>query len=716
MASTAEAEIEALRKLVVQQGDLVRDMKSKGATKQELAKAVAELKLRKAALDEKEALLSPPEPVFNRTAFDKVMKRRFFWTPSFQIYNGVAGLYDYGPTGCAIKANLLSLWRSHFVFEEQMLEVDCSMLTIEPVLKASGHVARFTDLLVSDVQDSTQCFRADHLLEAHLEKLIAANQDPSLLPEYQKVLTELDNFSKEEIGGYMRKYGVRAPETGHELTDPVEFNLMFPTSIGPNSLIKGYLRPETAQGIFVNFRKLLDFNNNKLPFAAAQIGSSFRNEISPRAGLLRVREFTMAEIEHFVHPEKKDHPKFASVADLGVLLYSREDQLSGRNPSRVKLGDAIKNGTIDNQTLGYFIGRIYLFMTKIGIKDAKLRFRQHMPNEMAHYASDCWDAECKTSFGWVECIGCADRSAYDLSQHSEASGTTLNAQLTLDTPVIEEYIDVLPDASAFGKLFRKDAEGILKYLRDLQVNNPCQLEELSKKLEADKKINLSLILEFNDKGKIEKAVSGDGPGSKQFEIPANLLQLKPSKREVFVKDYTPNVIEPSFGIGRIIYSLLEHNFSTPDDGKPQKEKAPAAKGKAPADDDDKDCILSLPACIAPYKCVILPLSNNPDLVKLAKTAADAFNAMDVSYKVDDSSASIGRRYARTDEIGVPFGVTIDFDTVKNSSVTLRERDSKGQVRLSMTEAAETVKRLANNTLTWADVLAKFPKFEGQQQA
>ena len=199
-----------------------------------------------------------------------------------------------------------------------------------------------------------------------------------------------------------------------------------------------FLRPETAQGQFLNFKKLLEFNNERMPFASAQIGRSFRNEISPRSGLLRVRfvymhtmmencafflnyassEFTMAEIEHFVHPDKKDHLRFSEVANIELGLLPAERQMQGKSDVvKMKIGDAVSSvrsvfddvfidatdglfaqGTVNNQTLGYFMARIHLFLTKIGIKVEKLRFRQHLRNEMAHYACDCWDAEIQTSY------------------------------------------------------------------------------------------------------------------------------------------------------------------------------------------------------------------------------------------------------------------------------------------------------------------------------
>ena len=176
--------------------------------------------------------------------------------------------------------------------------------------------------------------------------------------------------------------------------------------------MKGFLRPETAQGIFVNFKRLLEFNQGKLPFAAAQIGTAFRNEISPRSGLIRVREFTMAEIEHFCDPSEKSHPKIDSMKDTEMSLYSSDCQMQGRSLVKTTVGQALSDGTIASETLAYYMARIQQFLFKIGVDPSKCRFRQHMPNEMAHYAADCWDAELLTSYGWIECVGKAAARFY----------------------------------------------------------------------------------------------------------------------------------------------------------------------------------------------------------------------------------------------------------------------------------------------------------------
>ena len=212
-------------------------------------------------------------------------------------------------------------------------------------------------------------------------------------------------------------------------------------------------------------RDLLYFNGNKLPFAAAQIGQSYRNEISPRAGLIRVREFTQAEIEHFVNPNDKSHPKFASIAQVESLLFSRELQKSEeRKSKRLSFGEAVEKGIIANETLAYFMARTCLFMEKIGINMSKLRFRQHLEHEMAHYAEDCWDCEVETSYGWIECVGLADRAAYDLKAHSTKSSAELVALEKFPEPREVEVIEARPNKKEIGKTFKRDSKIICDHL------------------------------------------------------------------------------------------------------------------------------------------------------------------------------------------------------------------------------------------------------------
>jgi glycyl-tRNA synthetase len=647
----------------------------------------------------------------DKAALESLLRRRLFYTPSFEIYGGVSGLYDYGPPGCALQANIVDLWRKHFILEEDMLEVDCTVLTPHDVLKTSGHVEKFADWMCKDPKNG-DILRADHFVEDVLESRLkgdkeargqkieektedakrakkkakgqeAVKLDDAVVQEYEEVLAKIDNYNGEQLGELIKKYDLRNPATGEQPSPPVAFNLMFQTTIGPSSNTPGYLRPETAQGQFLNFAKLLEFNTGQMPFASASIGKSYRNEISPRAGLLRVREFLMAEIEHFVDPEgHKKHHRFHEIEDIELEFLDRHVQLSGKTTTtKLTVGQAVKDGLVDNETLGYFLARIHLFLKKIGIDQSKIRFRQHMANEMAHYACDCWDAELLTSTGWVECVGCADRSAYDLSVHAKKTGAPLIVRQRLDEPkIIEEWaIDI--EKKKFGPFYKKDGKTI---------------EAAILATTQEERGRLAKELEENGKAVVKVPSVGNG----NVEVSKDLLAVKWQKRVENIREYTPNVIEPSFGIGRILYSLMEHNYWT----------------RASEGGDEARGVLSFPPAVAPTKVLIVPLSSHKDFAPAVRKLSQKLRSAGISSRVDDSSASIGKRYSRNDELGTPFGVTVDFQTAKDGTVTLRERDSTRQVRAEEDKIIEAIRALVEGTKTWQDIESELPLFEGQQEA
>ncbi|XP_002157134.2 glycine--tRNA ligase isoform X1 [Hydra vulgaris] len=673
--SDLELEITQCRASVKEQGDLVKKLKSEGAQTIDIDLAVKELKARKRVLEQKELLLDPPD-TFDRARCEDLLKRRFFYAPAFEIYGGVAGLYDFGPMGCAMENNLLAIWRSHFVLEEQFLEVRCTQLTPIQVLKASGHVDRFTDVMVRDIKTG-DCYRADHLLEGHLENLLSNKKlSEDKRKEYTLVLSQIDNFKKDDLWNLIQKYECKAPGTNNDLHDPQDFNLMFGTSIGPGGNLAGFMRPETAQGIFLNFKRLLEYNNGRLPFGGAQIGCGFRNEIAPRAGLLRVREFIMAEIEYFVDPEEKEITKFKDVQDTVCVLYPRDVQMAGEPALKMTLKEALEKGIIFNTAMGYFLARIQSFMLKIGVDPTKMRFRQHMANEMAHYACDCWDCELKTSYGWVECVGCADRACFDLQQHTNASGEKLVAMVDLATPVSVDVVEVCLEKSAVGKSFKNEAKAVTEYVAKMTVD---EIE----KLELSIKENGLFSINVNDKEYVLK---------KEM-----VKEVRRFKKDIHVREVSPHVVEPSFGIGRIMYAVLEQNFRV-------------------REGDEQRTWLSLPPLLAPVKCSVLPLSKNEAFDPFVKKISAMLTELDVSHKVDDSSISIGRRYARTDEIAIPYGVTVDFDTINKepNTVTLRERNTTKQIRVEVNFVGELVRDLVKGKRVWDDVVEEFGLFEGQQ--
>ncbi|KAL8946186.1 MAG: hypothetical protein Q9222_007386 [Ikaeria aurantiellina] len=642
----------------------------------------------------------------DRQVMDSMLRRRMFYTPAFEVYGGVSGLYDYGPPGCSLQANIIDTWRKHFVLEEDMLEVDCTMLTPHEVLKTSGHVDKFADWMCKDPKTG-EIFRADHLVEEVLESRIKGDKeargqqvevdeekeakrkkkvkdtkaiklDDAVVKEYEEILAKIDNYDGDELGLLITKYQIKNPTTNGDVLPPVAFNLMFQTSIGPSSNLAGYLRPETAQGQFLTFQKLLEFNQQSMPFASACIGKSFRNEISPRAGLLRVREFLMAEIEHYVDPEGgKRHPRFHEVADVKLALLDRKVQLSGRTETTtMTMGEAVKSGTVDSETLGYFIARIHLFLLRLGADPTKMRFRQHMANEMAHYAADCWDAELLTSYSWIECVGCADRSAYDLTVHTKKTGAPLYVRETRAEPLkIEEWqIDL--DKKKFGPKFKKDGKSVEAAIESLTQD-----------------VREKLSLDLNKAGKIELDVPSVGNG--KVEIGNDLIQIEKRTRIEHTREYTPNVIEPAFGIGRILYSLIEHVYWS-------------------REGSEERGVLSFPPPVAPTKVLLVPLSGHPDFKPLVGRLGQKLRRLGISNRVDDSSATIGKRYSRNDELGTPLGITVDFQSVKDNTFTLRDRDSTKQVRSDEDTICAAIQSMVDGHKTWADIQKDLPEFTQQE--
>ncbi|CAG7854787.1 Putative glycine--tRNA ligase; AltName: Full=Diadenosine tetraphosphate synthetase; Short=AP-4-A synthetase; AltName: Full=Glycyl-tRNA synthetase; Short=GlyRS [Serendipita indica DSM 11827] len=629
---------------------------------------------------------------FSKANLDDLLLKRFFYAPAFEIYGGVAGLYDYGPPGSALQANIIAEWRKHFIIEESMLELDTTIMTPEKVFVASGHVAKFADWMVKDSKTG-EVLRADHLVKNVLNDRLDRDKlarnpvadpkkkakketplDDALVVEYESILNRLDEYSGVQLGELIKKHAIVNPATGNDVSDPVEFNLMFASNIGPVGNNTGYLRPETAQGHFVNFQRLLEFNNGSLPFASAQVGRSFRNEISPRNGLLRVREFTMAEIEHYVDPADKSHPRFKDVADVKLRFLRKEIQSAGKNDIiETTIGDAVATGMVANETLGYFVARIFQFLTKIGVDPARLRFRQHMDNEMAHYACDCWDAEILVSSGWVECVGCADRSAFDLTQHMKATGRSLIAQKPVDPPRFIHKTEPEWNRKELGLTFKKAATSVQKAVEALPT------EELEKIRAATENEPYKLTLENGD----------------VVDVTPKFVKIVDKTIKQTVEDYTPNVIEPSFGLGRILYALLEHSYWA-------------------RESDINRGVLSLPPLVAPIKVLIVPISSQEAFKPLIHEIATKLRRAGIFSRVDASSVTIGKRYSRNDELGTPFGITVDFASVANGTVTLRERDTTDQRIGKVDEVIAVVADLVEGVCTWDEACGRLPAYSGVQ--
>uniref|UniRef100_A0A7S2K6A6 glycine--tRNA ligase n=1 Tax=Zooxanthella nutricula TaxID=1333877 RepID=A0A7S2K6A6_9DINO len=620
----------------------------------------------------------------NRKDLEDLCKRRFVFRQGSEIYGGVSGFFTYGPPGCALKTNIIQQWRNHFVIEEALMEIEDTYIMPRPVLKASGHVDRFSDFLVRDVKDEKKFFRADKLLEDVMDaKLNEKGITEAVKKEYTAVRNQADAYSQEELYDVFKKYAIKSPDNGNDLTEPEPFNLMFPVPIGPAGLIQGFLRPETAQGIFLNYKFCLEQNANRLPFGCAQIGKSFRNEIAPRAGLTRQREFTQAEIEYFVKPTDKRHPKFAGIKKTKLLLFSSDRQLKAEPHEEVTIGDAVSSGMVNNETLGYFMVRTFTFLTSIGIRPEHCRFRQHLPTEMAHYACDCWDAEIETCYGWLECVGIADRACFDLNAHAEAAKVDLAYREALETPIEREVTEITKAAGiAVMKDFKKAGRLVKEWLEKLSSEDLRALnEEVNKSGQATRNCSLS-----------------DGSSGDYTFLP-NHVVCQTKKEKQTTTTFMPGVVEPSFGIDRILFSVLEHAYYA----RPKEEG-----------DGDKQTrgVLAFSATVAPYKLTILPqdqrIARENKYEDLKDLIRKRIAALGHSSTVDDSAATLGKRYARNDELGIPFACTVDFDSLKDECVTLRERDSMRQVRLKADKVGGLLHDLCTARKSWQDVLAMYP--------
>jgi glycyl-tRNA synthetase len=464
-------------------------------------------------------------------------RRGFFW-PSFEIYGGLRGFYTYGNLGTKLKRNIEEAWRGYFVEPHGFLELDTPVLNPLRVFKASGHLEHFKDVMVECCR-CHRVFRADHLIEEAVG------------------LEYVEAMGEEIIKRLLRERGMRCPECGGELSEPQEFLTMFQTQIGPMGGERGFARPEAAQGMFLNFKLGFYHARERLPFALAQIGKVMRNEISPRRGLLRLREFTIMELELFFDPQDPSCPWFDEISQDQVSLITEEMEAEGiKKALKVTLREAVEDGYIKTEWQAYFMGVSTRFLTHLGVPPERQRFRAHLPEERSHYSTQTYDHEIYLeSWGWIEVAGHAYRTDYDLKAHQEVSGV------------------------------------------DMTIHRP--------------------------------------DGSR----------------------FLPHVVEPSFGLDRLVYVTLEAAYSK--------------RGER--------TVLSLPRWIAPIQAVVLPLVTRDGLPERAKEIRELLKGGGLVVEYEDKG-SIGKRYARHDEIGTPVAVTVDYQTLEDDSVTLRDRDSWRQVR------------------------------------
>ena len=472
----------------------------------------------------------------NKLSIDEMAsfcKKKGFIVKSGEIYGGFQGFFDYLFLGAELKKNLKDSWWNFHVREREDIEgIDGAIITNPEVWKASGHVDSFSDVLIT----CKKCKKADKV-------------------------------DKNEIGK------IKCPSCGGEIDwDNVkDIEQMLKTNVGLDSY--GYLRPETAQLIFANFKTVFEGARMKLPCGIAQMGKAFRNEIAPRNFIFRCREFEQMEIEYFIKPGDKC---LYEISDVKVMVLASGDDKG----KKMSLFEAHKKKVIKKDWHAYWLGQALVWFESLGANLDNFRLRQHDPDELAHYSTDCWDLEYNFPFGWKELQGIADRGTYDLTQHEKFSKTKMG--------VLEE-------------------------------------------------------------------------GEKERFIP-----------EV--------VCEPSFGLERALLVFLYEAYSVNDKG---------------------NIVLKLNPKLAPIKAAIFPLMKKGKQVEVArKIVEDLKKKFNVNY---DVSGSVGRRYARNDEMGTPFCITVDDISLGDGMVTIRDRDTMDQKRVKISELRQVLGDLIDGEKTFKDL-------------
>ncbi|WP_436908381.1 glycine--tRNA ligase [Halosimplex marinum] len=588
----------------------------------------------------------------------ELAKRRGFFLQSAGAYGGVSGFYTFGPNGAALKDNVEDSWRDRFTVREGNMEIDAPTVMPEPVFEASGHLDGFDDMLV-ECPECGESHRADHVVEDNTD--------------YE----EAEGLGPERVGEIIAEYELVCPTCGTGLAGQAieDFNLMFETTIGPGSSSPGYLRPETAQGIFVEFPQLKEYARNQLPFGVTQIGRAYRNEISPRKSLLRVREFTQAELELFVDPERDEGPDLESVEDVVAPFYGIDQQeADDGDPLEITVGEAHERGLVADPWIAYYLGVAAEWYDSIGVDMDRFRFRQHLSGERAHYAADCWDAEGEVDGDWIELAGFAYRSDYDLSKHDEYSDDDFTVFRQYDEPVTVERPTVDPDMSYLGPEFGGAAGDVADALADLAESDPDAFREA----EAD----------ADGEGTVTVEVDGE-----RHDVPVSQTGFAVEEVTESGEHFLPHVVEPSLGIDRALYTVLDHCY--------REDEV----------DGEERTFLELPAEVAPTTVGVFPLMDRDGLGERAREVAADLRERGLSVTYDDSGA-IGRRYRRQDEVGTPFCVTVDYATIGEArdddegepgTVTVRERDTTAQRRIPIEDLADTLEALRDGDLTFADL-------------
>lgn len=550
-------------------------------------------------------------------AINELAKRRGFFWPSFEIYGGSGGFVTYGPLGARLKQNIEARLRDLAVKKIGINEIESSVITPGKVFEASGHVAHFKEPMV-ECQNCHTRFRADHLLE-----------DKGISP------AEAEKMSLEDIKAEIERHNIICPDCKGKFGEPTRYLTMFETTIGPYSGAVGYGRPEAAQNIFVEFNRLYNIARERLPFGCITIGKALRNEISPRQGLIRLREFTIADLEFFFDPEEPSCHRIAEVENetLPILLCeTREKDCETITTFTVR--EALDKGIIRNEWQAFFMAQAKRLLTELGVPENKQRFLEKFSWEKAHYSTQSFDQEVLVDrWGWVEVSGHAYRTDYDLSCHMKASGVDMTVYKEFPNPVETEELTVKPLMAKLGPVYKGEAAKVAEALAKI----PAQ--------------------------QVADAMAKDGSIIVEgYQVFKEQVEISKQKTAIRGKRFIPHVVEPSFGCDRLFYIALEYAYRVKDDR----------------------VVLSFPRTIAPIQVGVYPLMSKDGMDTKAKEIQKRL-ACDGFMTEYDETGSIGRRYARADEAGIPLDITVDYDTLENDTVTIRDRDSWKQVRVAIAD-------------------------------
>lgn len=559
------------------------------------------------------------------TIINELAHRRGFFWQSYEIYGGVSGFVTYGFLGAKLKQNIEKKLRQLLVNKLGILEIESPVITPSKVFEASGHVNHFKEPMVECLKCKRR-FRADHLLQ-----------------EFAKISEpEAEKLSLKEVKEAIEKHEIRCPECGGTFGEPKYFLTMFKTTIGPYSEAVGYGRPEAAQGIFVEFRRLYKMAREKFPFGVMQIGHALRNEISPRQGLMRLREFTIIDLEFFFDPEEPNCFLLKDFENETLRLFLAESKLRGSEEIvEVTVKEALEKSYIKAEWQAVFMALAKKLLVDLGVPAEKQRFIEKLPWEQAHYALQSFDQEVYFErWGWFEVSGHTYRTDYDLKRHMQFSGADMRVFKEYEKPVEMEQVVIKPVMAKLGPVFKEEAAKVAEVLSEVNTDE----------VEASIKKSGYYML-----GK--------------YKILPEYIELMRQKVKERGRRFIPHVVEPSFGSDRLVHAALEYAYGVKDDR----------------------AILSFPRDIAPIQVCVYPLVGKDGLPEKALQTYKML--LDDGFMVEyDEAGSIGRRYARADEIGIPLGITVDYETLKDNTVTIRDRDSWKQVRSRVEELPELLRK------------------------